>query len=121
MNVERVKNGLSAFQHLDVLDTIAAIRAWELTVDYRSDHIRPDGTAGLNAFKENGIIYGAWSENVAAGQQTPQEVVDAWMNSPPHRAAILNTEYTHVGVGYYYSANDSQNYYHFWTLEFYRY
>lgn len=121
VNKERAKAGIPEYQHLDVLDTIASIRAWELTVAYRSDHIRPDGTTCTTAFQENGIIYGAWSENVAAGQQTPEEVVDAWMNSPPHKAAILNTEYTYMGVGYYYSENDTQNFYHFWTLEFYRY
>lgn len=121
LNNERANAGLAAYQHLDVLDTIAAIRAWELTVAYRSDHIRPDGTSCTTAFNQNGIIYGAWGENVAAGHTTPEDVVNAWMNSPPHRAAILSDDYTFVGVGYYYSENDSQNLYHFWTLEFYRY
>lgn len=121
VNAERIKAGVPAYQHLDVLDTIASIRAWELTVEYRSDHIRPDGTICTTAFNQNGILYGAWSENVAAGQTTPEAVVDAWMNSASHRAAILSADYTHMGVGYYYSENDTQNYRHFWTLEFYRY
>ncbi|MCM1055788.1 MAG: CAP domain-containing protein [Bacteroides sp.] len=121
VNEERAQEGLPAYQHLDVLDTVSSIRAWELTVEYRSDHIRPDGTSCTTAFNQNGIFYGAWGENVAAGQTTPEEVVAAWMNSPPHRSAILSADYTYMGVGYYYSENDSQNYYHFWTQAFYRY
>jgi uncharacterized protein YkwD len=34
------------------------------------------------------------------GQQTPQEVVKAWMNSEGHRKNILNPNFTHIGVGY---------------------
>lgn len=121
LNAERAKEGLPAYQHLDVLDTISAIRAWELTIEYRSDHIRPDGSNCTSAFNQNGIIYGAWGENVAAGQATPEEVVVAWMNSPPHRAAILSDDYTHMGVGYYYAENGHLAYRHYWSLAFYRY
>ena len=62
-----------------------------------------------------------WGENIAAGQDSPESVVDAWMNSPSHRAAILNKDYTYMGVGYYYIEDDYQSYYHFWTQEFYHY
>lgn len=41
----------------------------------------------------------AWAENVASGQQ-PNQVVAAWMNSPGHRANILNPRYTEIGVGF---------------------
>ncbi|MCM1055349.1 MAG: CAP domain-containing protein [Bacteroides sp.] len=120
-NREREKEGLPAFRHMDALDAVAAVRAWELTVEYRSDHTRPDGSSYIGAFNENGIVYGAWGENIAAGQDTPEAVVEAWMNSPHHRAAILNAEYDHMGVGFYYVENDSQEYYYFWTQEFYCY
>ena len=120
-NEERAKEGLPAFLHMDTLDVIASVRAWELTVEYRPDHTRPDGRTCTSAFNENGIIYGAWGENIAAGQNTPQSVVEAWMNSPYHRAAILSTEYTYMGAGCYYIENDSQEYHYFWTQEFYCY
>ena len=38
-------------------------------------------------------------ENLATGQQTPEEVVDAWMKSPPHRRALLNPKFTETGFG----------------------
>lgn len=120
-NVERQKNGLPEFERMDVLKNVALTRAWELTVEYRGDHSRPDGSICTGAFAENGIIYGGWAENIAAGQDTPEGVVEAWMNSPSHRAAILNEDYTYLGVGYYYIEDDYQSYYHFWTQEFYHY
>lgn len=120
-NEERAKEGLPAYQHMDALDVIASVRAWELTVEYRPDHTRPDGSSCSGAFNENGIIYGAWGENIAAGQDTPESVVEAWLNSPYHRDAVLNTEFTYMGVGFYYIKDDYQNYYYFWTQEFYCY
>ena len=120
-NLEREKEGLPAFEKMDTLKKVALTRAWELTVEYRADHSRPDGTICTGAFNENGIIYGGWGENIAAGQDTPEGVVEAWMNSPSHRAAILNKDYTYMGVGYYYVKDDYQSYYHFWTQEFYHY
>lgn len=44
-------------------------------------------------------------ENIAYGQKSPEEVMEAWMNSPGHRANILNEKFTTIGVGYYKSAN----------------
>lgn len=120
-NEERAKEGLPAYQHMDTLDVIASVRAWELTVEYRPDHSRPDGRTCTSAFNDNGIIYGAWGENIAAGQDTPEAVVEAWMNSPYHRAAVLSTEFTYMGTGFYYIKDDYQNYYYFWTQEFYCY
>lgn len=120
-NEERAKEGLPAYQHMDTLDVIASVRAWELTVEYRPDHTRPDGSSCSGAFDEKGIIYGAWGENIAAGQDTPEGVVEAWINSPNHRDAVLNTEFTYMGVGFYYIEDDYQNYYYFWTQEFYCY
>lgn len=121
VNIERESRGLAAYQHLDVLDTIASIRAWELTVDYRPNHTRPNGESCTSAFNENGIIYGAWGENIAAGQKTPEEVVQAWLDSPGHCAAMLSADYTHMGVGFYLEENGSEGYKYYWTQEFYRY
>jgi uncharacterized protein YkwD len=61
--------------------------------------------------KQFGISYKAAGENIAMGQRTPEEVVTAWMNSPGHRANILNANFTHLGVGYVASGN-------YWTQMF---
>ncbi|MDP9382060.1 MAG: Ig-like domain-containing protein, partial [Chloroflexota bacterium] len=47
-------------------------------------------------------------ENIASGQQTPADVVTAWMNSPGHRANILNADFREIGVGYGFNTQDAQ-------------
>ena len=47
-----------------------------------------------------GITYRYAGEYIAAGQRTPPETMDGWMNSPGHKANILKPEFTHIGVGY---------------------
>ena len=46
-----------------------------------------------------GYKYTVCGENIAYGQITPEAVVEGWMNSPGHRANILNASYTRIGVG----------------------
>lgn len=60
------------------------------------------------------------AENVAAGYASPDVVVANWLNSPGHRANILNCTYEDTGVGYYYLAADrgDTNYNHYWTQDF---
>lgn len=60
-------------------------------------------------------------ENVAAGQVTPEAVMEAWMNSPGHRANILNGAYTKLGVGHRAIAVDpgKVTYGVYWTQVFY--
>ena len=58
-----------------------------------------------------GISYRTAGENIAMGQTTPEAVVNGWMNSEGHRANILNSSYTQIGVGY--AANG-----HYWTQLF---
>jgi uncharacterized protein YkwD len=55
--------------------------------------------------RDFGVTYKAAGENIAKGQRTPQEVVTAWMNSPGHRANILNKRFTHIGVGFEQAEN----------------
>lgn len=61
--------------------------------------------------KSFGISYRTAGENIAKGQRTPKEVVNAWMNSQGHRANILNSSFTKIGVGYVKDGN-------YWTQMF---
>ena len=98
-NIEREKAGLSMFWQSSVLAKTAVLRANELVVRYLESHDRPDGRAFHTVYDENGLMYDLAGENIAMGQLTPQEVVEAWMNSPGHRANILNPLFGHLGVG----------------------
>ena len=51
--------------------------------------------------RSQGIQYRTAGENIAKGQRTPEEVMNAWMNSDGHRKNILNASYTTIGVAYY--------------------
>ena len=95
-NIERVKAGLSPLQHHAGLQRAAMVRAEEITRKF--SHTRPDGTDSSTALYENGVSCSC-GENIAAGQKTPEAVVRAWMNSPGHKAAILDPDATHIGVG----------------------
>lgn len=85
------------------------------TSDY-FDHNGQDGTTPFERFTSAGYDYSTAGENIAAGQQTAAEVVEAWMNSENHRENILNCSFTEIGVGRYVDANSTYGVY--WTQDF---
>ncbi len=99
VNVERQKAGLTALKSNTVLNTVAAKRAAEIKVEFSHSYKGSSGRAGawLDYYKFN---WNTWGENIAAGQKTPQEVVNAWMNSSGHRKNILNKNYKQLGIAF---------------------
>lgn len=97
VNAERAKAGVQPLSFNQALLDCAQLRATECVTQY--GHTRPDGSSCFTAFSEFGIARGAWAENVAAGQRTPESVVNAWMNSEGHRKNIMNPTYNYIGVG----------------------
>jgi uncharacterized protein YkwD len=99
-NKERTSRGLTALKGTDSkLNKAANIRAEEIRIDYRPDHSRPDGRAWSTVFPEVGVSFKSAGENMAMGQKTPKDVVKSWMDSKGHRDNILNSGFTHLGVG----------------------
>ena len=105
-NVERVANGLVPLHGLTHtnLNAAAQLRAVEI-VEYWS-HTRPDGRSWMSVLPEFGIEWNAVGENLARGQGTPEMAVQDWMASPGHRANILDTRFTHMGVGVYFAQGE---------------
>lgn len=97
VNAARAQNGLSALTLDASMSRAANVRASELAKSF--SHTRPNGTRGLTALAEAGVSYRAAGENIAAGQQTAQAVMSGWMNSSGHRANILSSKYSRLGVG----------------------
>jgi uncharacterized protein YkwD len=62
-------------------------------------HDAPDGTTPWYFFANADYAYAVAGENLAYGFYTDAEVVTAWYNSPPHRAAMLNAVFEDVGIG----------------------
>ncbi|WP_328551631.1 sigma-70 family RNA polymerase sigma factor [Streptomyces sp. NBC_00358] len=63
------------------------------------EHTNPDGVDPGERITAAGYRWSTYGENIAMGQQTPQAVMDSWMNSPGHRANILNCSFKNIGVG----------------------
>ncbi len=63
-------------------------------------HENPDGAQVWDRAVAAGYTYRKVAENIAAGQPTAAEVVLGWMESPGHRANILDAELTQIGVGH---------------------
>lgn len=99
VNQERAKAGLSALKQDEKAMQAAQLRAKEIHTSF--SHTRPDGSSCFTALQEVGASYRAAGENIALGQKSPQEVVQAWMASEGHRANILSEKYSAIGVGYY--------------------
>ncbi len=76
--------------------TAAKIRAKEITVHWA--HERPDGAKWDTVFTEEGVKYNMRGENLADGYETADLVFDGWMNSPGHRANIMEGRFTHVSI-----------------------
>lgn len=101
VNIEREKNGLSKLSATNsALSKAALKRAEEQAISF--SHTRPDGSQWSTVLSEYGVSYSSAGENVAYGQSSPSEVMNAWMNSKGHRENILSGNFTEIGVGVYY-------------------
>ena len=103
VNKYRNENGLSSVSLSSAICDAADVRAVEIKSVF--SHTRPDGRSCFTALSDLGISYGGAGENIAYGQSSPEEVMTAWMNSSGHRANILNSSFTKLGVGVYKSGN----------------
>ncbi|NNV06260.1 CAP domain-containing protein [Geobacillus sp. C56-T2] len=112
-NKERAKYGLPPLQVDLALSKVAREKSRDMAVNNYFSHNSPTYGSPFEMMKKFGISYTAAGENIAKGQRTPQEVVNAWMNSEGHRANILNKNFTHIGVGF------EENGY-IWTQQFIR-
>lgn len=112
VNQERAKEGLLPLTYDANIEKAALIRAKETEVSF--SHTRPDGTSFSTALQESGVSFRSAGENIAWGQKSPEEVMNGWMNSPGHRANILNKNFTKIGVGYYQNSQGVN----YWTQLF---
>ncbi|MEH7418680.1 CAP domain-containing protein [Neobacillus drentensis] len=110
-NQERAKNGLTALKVDTTLSKVARTKSLDMSNNNYFSHTSPTYGSPFDMMKTFGITYKSAGENIAMGQKTPEEVVQAWMNSDGHRANILNANYNYIGVGYAEQGN-------YWTQEF---
>lgn len=111
VNENRASYGLAPLTLASDLCDDADVRAEEIVSLF--SHTRPDGSSCFTVIDGS---YRRVAENIAAGLATPEETVDQWMNSPGHRANILDPELRELGVGYCYE--DGSAYGHYWVQLF---
>jgi len=99
-NNQRVANGLKTLKENTILNQTALAKAKDILDKQYFDHISPSGVGPDGLAKRYGYDYIIIGENLILGTFSgDKEAVDDWMNSPGHRANILNARYTEIGVG----------------------
>ena len=111
VNVERAKYGLKPLTEDWELSRVARYKSQDMHDRRYFDHNSPTYGTPFQMMKAFGLSYRSAGENIAMGYRTPQAVVTGWMNSSGHRANILNSSYTKIGVGYVADGN-------YWTQQF---
>ncbi len=100
VNEIRTENGLKPLTYDWQLGRVARYKSQDMKDNKYFAHNSPVYGTPFQMMKSFGISYRTAGENIARGYSTPKAVVDGWMNSSGHRANILNSSFTHIGVGY---------------------
>jgi hypothetical protein len=116
VNAERAAQGLHPLGVDHNLATAARDHSEDMGLQGYFSHTSLDGRTAPDRITAAGYSYNTYGENIAGGQPTPENVIDAWMSSSGHRANILNSNFCDIGVGYAYLANST--YRHYWTQDF---
>ena len=111
VNEQRAQNGLKPLTANWELSRVARYKSQDMADNRYFSHTSPTYGTPFQMIKAFGISFRSAGENIAYGQRTPQAVVNAWMNSSGHRANILSSSYTQIGVGYVANGN-------YWTQMF---
>nr|WP_245247285.1 MULTISPECIES: CAP domain-containing protein [unclassified Paenibacillus] len=101
VNQERAKAGLQPLASDSALTKVALDKAKDMYNNGYFDHTSPTYGSPFDMMRSYGIRYSYAGENIAKGQRTPQEVMNAWMNSPGHRQNIMSPNFNKIGVAYY--------------------
>ena len=100
VNKERASNGLQSLASDSQLAKLAQMKAEDMAKNGYFSHTSPTYGSAFDMMKTYGVSYKTAGENIAKGQKTAQSVMNGWMNSSGHRANILKSDYTKIGVGY---------------------
>ncbi|MEU6065476.1 MULTISPECIES: sigma-70 family RNA polymerase sigma factor [Streptomyces] len=113
VNKERANAGCGPLTENAQLEKAAQAHSDDMAARNFFDHTNPDGADPGQRITAAGYRWSTYGENIAQGQQTPQSVMDSWMNSPGHRANILNCSFKEIGVGVHKGSGGP-----WWTQDF---
>ncbi len=98
-NSNRSRESLGALTRNSTLDEAARLKAEDMAAKEYFAHDSPEGLTPWYWFGKVGYEYAFAGENLAVHFSDSDEVVKAWMNSPGHRANIMDEKYTEIGIG----------------------
>lgn len=111
VNEIRREHGLKTLTLNAALSDVARVKSDDMRSKNYFSHQSPTYGSPFDMMKKFGIKYNTAGENIAKGYVSPRAVVDGWMNSEGHRANILRSSFTEIGVGYVADG-------HYWTQMF---
>lgn len=101
VNKERKNQGLSTVELDWQVSRVAQTKSEDMANNNYFSHTSPTYGTPFQMLKSFNISYKTAGENIAKGQKTASSVMNSWMNSSGHKANILGSSYTRLGVGYY--------------------
>ncbi|MGJ5757036.1 CAP domain-containing protein [Streptomyces galbus] len=113
VNQERRTAGCAPLTQNDRLRDAAQAHSDDMAGRDFFDHVNPDGADPGRRITAAGYRWSTYGENIAKGQQTARSVMTSWMNSPGHRANILNCAFKNLGVGVHQGDGGP-----YWTQDF---
>lgn len=121
VNEERAKVGATALAYNDTMQKYARIKSQDMGDNNYFSHEDLNGNLITTQMKNDGVSYKSWGENIAyiggnvSADSLAEQFMTNWMNSSGHRANILSTNFSSIGVGVYKIGNKL-----YATQEFYR-
>ena len=121
VNEERAKAGVPALTYNNTMQKYARIKSQDMGDNNYFSHEDLNGNLITTQMKKDGVSYKAWGENIAyiggniSADALAERFMTNWMNSSGHRANILSTNFSSIGVGVYKIGNKV-----YATQEFYR-
>ncbi|MCC5473608.1 CAP domain-containing protein [Streptomyces barringtoniae] len=99
VNAERAKVGCRPLTVNAKLAKAAQAHSADMAAHQNMSHTGSDGSSPGDRITRAGYSWSSYGENVAYGYATPDQVMTGWMNSPGHRANILDCSFKEIGVG----------------------
>lgn len=98
-NKERSQKDIPVLQRNSLLDQAAQMKAQDMAANGYYAHVSPDGLTPMHWVGKAGYRYLIIGENLVVNRTDAEQVVDAFMGSPGHRANILRSDFTEIGIG----------------------
>ncbi len=98
INTQRINNGLPTLKISNEVQKVARVKAQDMVDKNYFSHTSPTYGSPFDMLKSFKVSYNSAGENIA-GNSSNSGAVNAWMNSPGHKANILNSSFNYTGIG----------------------